>query len=328
MKRKQFGQTSLEVSLLTFGCGAVGGLMTKGNPEDQDRAVAWARDNGINHFDTAPSYGDTVSETNLGRALGSNREDVVVSTKVGFSQSELENVNMAAQNSLNASLNRLRQDHVDIFQLHNTVDDSGQEGTITLNQVLNDVLPAFVKLREQGKAKYLGFTAKGNTAFLHKMVETQEFHSSQVFYNLLIPSAGEPIQKGFPGQDYKNLLTSCSDRGVGTIGVRILAGGALSGSEKRHPLGMTDVAPIGSGDDYKSDVKRSLLFNSIIENQYAKSLTELAVRYGITKDTISTIEVGIANIDELQGATEAVNKGPLKPEALAQIKTIQSTFNS
>ena len=47
--------------------------MTKGSSEDQDRAVAWARDNGINHFDTAPSYGDTISETNLGRALGTNR---------------------------------------------------------------------------------------------------------------------------------------------------------------------------------------------------------------------------------------------------------------
>ena len=169
MKRKQFGQTSLEVSLLTFGCGAVGGLMTKGSSEDQDRAVAWARDNGINHFDTAPSYGDTISETNLGRALGTNREGIVVSTKVGFSQSELEDVNAATQNSLNASLHRLRQDHVDICQLHKTVDDSGEEGTITLNQVINDVLPAFIKIREQGKAKYLGFTAKGNTAFLHKI---------------------------------------------------------------------------------------------------------------------------------------------------------------
>ena len=328
MKRKQFGQTSLEVSILTFGCGAVGGLMTKGRPGDQDRAVAWARDNGINHFDTAPSYGDTVSETNLGRALGSNREGIVVSTKVGFTQDELEDIDTAAQDSLNASLRRLQQDHVDIFQLHNTVDLSGQEGTITLNQVVNDVLPAFMKIREQGKAKYLGFTAKGNTDFLHKMVETQEFHGSQVFYNLLVPSAGEPIHKSFPGQDYLNLLTRCSDHGVGTVGVRILAGGALSGTERRHPLGMSDVAPIGSGADYKSDVKRSLLFNSVIENQYAESLTELAVRYAITKETISTIEVGIANIDELQSATNAVNKGPLDTEALAQIKTIQNTFNS
>ena len=71
---------------------------------------------------------------------------------------------------------------------------------------------------------------------------------------------------------------------------------------------MPDVAPIGSGEDYKSDVKRALLFNSVIENHYAESLTELAIRYSITKDTISTIEVGIANKDALQGDTNALNK--------------------
>ena len=84
MEKRIFGRTGLEISLLTFGCGAVGGLMTKGTSHDQDRAVDWARDNGINHFDTAPSYGDTVSESNLGRALGRNRSDIIVSTKIGF----------------------------------------------------------------------------------------------------------------------------------------------------------------------------------------------------------------------------------------------------
>ena len=80
MQKNQFGSTDLKISRLTFGCGAVGGLMTKGDATDQDRAVAWARDNGINHFDTAPSYGDTVSEKNLGRALGASRGGIVVST--------------------------------------------------------------------------------------------------------------------------------------------------------------------------------------------------------------------------------------------------------
>ena len=55
MERRHFGRTDLEVSRLAFGCGAVGGLMVKGAPADQDRAVAWARDNGINFFDTAAS---------------------------------------------------------------------------------------------------------------------------------------------------------------------------------------------------------------------------------------------------------------------------------
>jgi L-galactose dehydrogenase/L-glyceraldehyde 3-phosphate reductase len=327
MKTKQFGRTDLDVSIFTFGCGAVGGLMTKGNQQDQDRAVAWARDNGINHFDTAPSYGDTTSETNLGRALGSYRNDIVISTKLGFSQSDLKDIDSVTQSSLNKSLKRLRQDHVDIFQLHNTIDNTGAPGTIKLDQVINDVLPAFVKAREQGKVRYLGFTAKGETADLHEVVNTDEFASSQVFYNLLAPSAGEPIHKNFPCQDFQELLTTCQNHGVGTIGVRILAGGALSGNKKRHPLGMQDVAPIGSGKDYLSDVKRALMFQPLLDDEYVTSLTELAIRYAISQDTISTIEVGIATIDELQGAVEATNKGALATDTLYNIKTIQNNLS-
>jgi L-galactose dehydrogenase/L-glyceraldehyde 3-phosphate reductase len=57
MEKRPFGKTGLQVSRLTFGCGAVGGLMTKGDPKDQERAVARALELGINHFDTAPQYG-------------------------------------------------------------------------------------------------------------------------------------------------------------------------------------------------------------------------------------------------------------------------------
>ena len=75
MEQRRFGRTGLDVSLLTFGCGAVGGLMTAGRAADQDRAVAWARDNGINHFDTAASYGSGVSEENLGSDIYSRTEE-------------------------------------------------------------------------------------------------------------------------------------------------------------------------------------------------------------------------------------------------------------
>ena len=88
MEKRHLGRTGLEVSLLTFGCGAVGGLMTAGRAADQDRAVAWARDNGINHFDTAPLYGQGASEENLGRALGRDRAGVIVSTKVRLSEAD------------------------------------------------------------------------------------------------------------------------------------------------------------------------------------------------------------------------------------------------
>jgi aryl-alcohol dehydrogenase-like predicted oxidoreductase len=326
MHTKRFGRTDLEVSRLTFGCGAVGGLMTKGSTADQDRAVAWARDNGINHFDTAPSYGNTSSETNLGRALGKDRAGIFVSTKVGLGPDDLRDVAGAARRSLEASLGRLRQDHVDLFQLHNTVDTSGEAGTITVDQVLGDVVPAFSKLRDEGKTRYLGFTAKGDTDALHRLVESGAFDGAQVFYNMLVPSAGEPIPAGYPAQDYRELLVACRKHGVGTIGVRILAGGALSGSTARHPLGIQSVDPIGSSQDYASDVARALRFAPLVDAGHAATLPELAVRYVISNDALPTVEIGIATFEELQKAADAVNKGPLPAAALDRIRAIQAGF--
>jgi aryl-alcohol dehydrogenase-like predicted oxidoreductase len=326
MKTKRFGRTDLEISLLTFGCGAVGGLMTAGNDADQDRAVAWARDNGINHFDTAPSYGNTASEKNLGRALGAKRDGIIVSTKVGLSEQHLDDLAGAIRTSLEASLTHLRQDHVDIFQLHNTLDGSGGAGTLTADQVLDEVVPAFLKMREEGKTRYLGFTAKGDTGALHGLVESGHFDSAQIFYNMLVPSAGEAIATGYPAQDFGQLLTVAERNGVGSIGVRVLAGGALSGTETRHPLGIQNVEPIGSNTDYASDVKRALAFEPLVAAGHAASLPELAIRYAISNPTLSTTEIGIATLEELRKAADAINKGPLPQAALAEIKRIQAGF--
>ncbi|MDP6872819.1 MAG: aldo/keto reductase [Alphaproteobacteria bacterium] len=326
MEKRSFGNTGLDVSRLTFGCGAVGGLMTKGDAADQDRAIAWARDNGINFFDTAASYGNGVSETNLGRALNGNTDGIVVSTKVGLNTDDLTDVAGAVARSLDASLTRLKLDHVDIFQLHNTLGRTDFRGTLNVEQVLDDVIPAFEKLRDAGKTRFLGFTAKGEADDLHKLVKCGAFSSAQVFYNLLVPSAGEAVPADYPADDFRQLLDAALDNGVGSIGVRVLAGGALSGSEVRHPLGMPSVEPIGSETDYGTDVRRALQFAPLVEAGYAASLPELAIRYVISNPALPTTEIGIATLEELQQAAAAVNKGPLPDDGLAQIRTVQAGF--
>ncbi|MBL6774408.1 MAG: aldo/keto reductase [Candidatus Puniceispirillum sp.] len=326
MEKRDFGNTGLAVSRLTFGCGAVGGLMTKGDAADQDRAIHWARDHGINFFDTAASYGDGISEDNLGRALNGNKDGLVVSTKVGIGNADLGDVGGAIRRSLEASLKRLRLDHVDIFQLHNTLGRADFRGNLTIDQVMDAVVPAFDKLRDSGKVRFLGFTAKGEPDDVHRLIGSGVFRSAQVFYNLLVPSAGEVVPAGYPADDFRQLLDVAADHGVGAIGVRVLAGGALSGSEKRHLLGMAVVTPIGSDSDYKSDVERARQFLPLVEAGHVDSLPELAIRYAISHPALPTTEIGIATLDELQQATAAVNKGPLSLEALAQIKNVQAGF--
>src|SRR5215468_8935075 len=69
MQKRRLGRTGLDVSVLGYGAGAVGGLFTKGAAADQERAIARAIDAGINYFDTAALYGNGESEKNLGRVL-------------------------------------------------------------------------------------------------------------------------------------------------------------------------------------------------------------------------------------------------------------------
>ena len=326
METRRLGRTGLDVSQLTFGCGAVGGLMTKGDARDQDRAVAWARDNGINHFDTAPQYGNTASETNLGRALGKNRDDIIVSTKVMLAPADRANIGTAVRSSIEASLRRLKQEHVDLFQLHNTLAPAAASDAVTVDEVLNEIVPVFEKLRDEGKTRFLGFTANGDTDAIHALVQSGRFDAAQIFYNVLTPSAGEEVAADYPGQNYRQVLRVAQDNGVGSIGVRVLAGGALTGGEARHPLGMRVVDPIGSGRDYPTDVARARRLEPVVAAGHAASLAELAIRYVISNVSLSTTEIGIATLDELQRAADAINKGPLSSAALAQIDGIRAGF--
>ena len=97
METRTLGRTGLAVSVLGFGCGAVGGLMVRGNPADQERAVARAVELGINYFDTAAMYGNGESERHLGRVLKSLKPDIWVGTKVRVPDSERGRIGAAIQ---------------------------------------------------------------------------------------------------------------------------------------------------------------------------------------------------------------------------------------
>jgi len=323
METRILGRTGLKVSVLSFGCGAVGGLMVKGTAADQERAVAHAMEFGINYFDTAPMYGNGESERNLGRVLKNlNRPNLIVGTKVWLEGRT--GIAKAIADSMDASLKRLGQDSVDLFQLHNPICAAGTDGTIDPKMVREQVLPAFDCLREQGKARHFGFTALGDTPAIHGVVDA--FETAQVSYNLLNPSAGTHLTSGYPAQDYGNLLARAHAGGIGTIGIRVLAGGALSGVETRHPLGMPSVDPIGSAATYAGDVARALRFNEVVKKGFAHSLVEASIRFVLSNLNLSTTLVGLASFEQLEQAVGSAEKGPLPGEALELISTIQQGF--
>jgi aryl-alcohol dehydrogenase-like predicted oxidoreductase len=326
MEMRNFGRSGLEVSILGFGCGAVGGLMVRGNPTDQARAIARALDVGVNYFDTAVQYGNGESERNLGRLIKQRRNQAIVGTKVRLQATEFGSMGPAIRRSLEGSLQRLGTDRVDIFHLHNEITVPGGGGSLSAKQVLNEVLPALARLREQGLARFLGITAIGDTAALQEVIDARVFDSAQVVYNLLNPSAATPVSANFPGQDYGGILEHARGSGVGVVGIRVLAGGALSGSAERHPTASPAPAPIGSAFTYDADVARAQRLKPLVTEGYAATLTEAATRFAITHPAMSTILIGMATPEQFEQALAAVEKGPLAPAALDRLAALQRTF--
>jgi aryl-alcohol dehydrogenase-like predicted oxidoreductase len=326
MEMRTFGRTGLRVSILGFGCGAVGGLMVRGAPADQERAVARALEAGVNYFDTAAMYGNGESEKNLGRVLAKLKPDVVVGTKVRIPSADFGSIDAAVAGSLEASLKRMGREQVDIFHLHNAITTNGGGESLAARTVLDEVIPAFEKLRQQGKTRFLGITAVGDTAALHQVIDARAFDSAQVSYNMLNPSAGSVLPAGYPAQDYDVMFDHTQAAGVGVVGIRVLAGGALSGAATRHPIASPPPDPIGSSANYDGDLQRARRLLPLVQQGHAGSLPEAAVRFAIRHPAMGTILVGMATLAEFEQALAAVNKGPLSQAAMDSLAAIQRGF--
>jgi aryl-alcohol dehydrogenase-like predicted oxidoreductase len=328
MEMRVFGRTGLRLSVLGFGCGAVGGLMVRGDPLDQERTIARAMAAGVNYFDTAVQYGNGESEKNLGRVLHKLKpSDTVIGTKVRLPSASFGRIADAVATSLEESLTRLRRDQVDIFHLHNAITETGGGETLSVRQVLDEIVPTFERLRQQGKTRFLGLTAVGDTAALHQVIDAVAFDSAQVVYNMLNPSAACELPKNYPAQDYRQLFEQTRQAGVGVIGIRVLAGGALSGSTDRHPIASPPPEPIGSAMSYDADVARARRLMPLVKEGFAASLTEAATRFAISHSGIGTILVGIATPHQFEDALAAVAKGPLPPAALERLSTLLKMFS-
>ena len=326
MEKRRLGKTGFEVSLLGFGCGAVGGLMTNGDPKDQERAVARALELGINYFDTAAQYGSGRSETNLGRIWKSLKPNAYVGTKVRLPPTERGKIGQGIAAALEESLRRLQMERVDLFQFHNAIVEKTDGGSFSATDVLDEVVPAFEKLQDQGKLGFFGITAVGETAALHRVVDAKVFATAQVSYNLLNPSPGRAVPAGFPAQDYGNLLAHTKAAVMGVINFRVLAGGALSGSAERHANASPPPEPIGSGSSYNIDLDRARRLMPLVSEGHVESLVEASLRYVIANEAVSTVLIGIATPEQFEYAVRSIEKGPLSDSALALAAGLQSGF--
>ncbi len=184
------------------------------------------------------------------------------------------------------------------------------------------IVPALARLVEQGKIGFFGITALGETPAVLQTIDAGAIHTAQVCYNLLNPSAGHPLPPHFPAQDVERLLGHCGRHQVGVIVIRVLAAGALSGTESRHPVAAPSVEPIASGPDYAADARRARMLSPLVDEGHVKDLVEASLRFAISADTVSTVLLGYSSQGQLEYAAACVELGPLPADALARLPAL------
>ena len=153
MHYRQLGQTGLHVSVLSLGGSSLGGAFRQTDDTESIRTVHTALDLGINFIDVSPYYGATRAETVLGQALkGIERERYFLATKVGQYDNGVFDFSAArVARSLDESCARLGVDYIDVLHCHDIE-------FADANQIVNETLPALVKLRDAGRIGHIGIT--------------------------------------------------------------------------------------------------------------------------------------------------------------------------
>jgi aryl-alcohol dehydrogenase-like predicted oxidoreductase len=323
MEKRSLGSTGLTVSALGFGCGAIGGLMVRGSADEQRSAVARALEAGITYFDTAAQYGDGASEENLGRTmrdLGAWSR-VVVGTKVRLAPGAAQG---AVRASLEASLKRLGRADVDVFHLHNPVGLTRSErGQLDLRTVLGEVAAELQAVKDAGLARHIGFTGLGDSTAVREVVMAEPFETVQAYFNALNPSAGYTGHVSGQ-QDFEGLIDTAALAGRGVIVIRVLAAGAATGAAERPPnAGDPGPALAGSGS-YSDDLSRATRLKDLAAKLGLESTVELALRFGLSKEGVSTVLVGYSNPAHLEDAIRYTERGALPSDAVRQVLDVSS----
>tara|TARA_B100000315_G_scaffold254650_1_gene296173 strand:+ start:831 stop:1823 length:993 start_codon:yes stop_codon:yes gene_type:complete len=321
---RTLGSTGLKVSEIAFGCGSVGGLMTDNDRTDEHlEVIRRALERGFTHFDTAYSYGDGKSEANLGRVLGELGPEITLSTKVRPGPERPLDLKAATIDSVERSLERLRRDSVDIIQLHDHVapaDGDCPHFSLSPGDVLGPggVVEGFEELRERGRVRFFGFTGLGQSDSLHELVESERFHTVQVYFNLLNPTAAYSAPEGFKAQDFGLLLNKAAGRGMGTFAIRVLARGALTPSPR---TGEKEPRALSPGSGYFRDIERARKLDWLSE-EAGGPINQAAFRFALMRPEFSTVLAGCASVGEVDETAVCSGVAGLSDEALARLKAL------
>lgn len=290
MEYRALGRTGLELSAIGFGAAPLGGVYHPTDAGEARAAVAAAIDAGINFFDVAPYYGQTLAETRLGEALAGRREKVILCSKCcRFGSADFDFSARRVAISLEESLARLRTDHLDLFIAHDI--EFGD-----LRQVIAETLPAMARAREQGKVRFLGVSGYPLRVLAHAARGFPlDFLLSYCHDNLL----NTRLQV--------DLLPVAQEMGLGLINASPLHMGVLTelGAPEWHP------APQAVFEAGRKAVE--------ICRRRGVPVAQVALRFALDEPGLASTLVGMTSVAELETNLRALDYR-IPPELLAEIE--------
>jgi len=225
-----FGRTGHESTRVIFGAAA----LSEVTQDEADETLALVRRHGINHLDTAASYGE--SELRLAPFLAEHRDEVFLATKTG------ERTREAAWAEINHSLERLGVDHVDLLQLHNLVDEAEWQQAYAPDGVLE----AAVRARDEGLVRDVGVTGHGVTVARQHLRSLERFD----FASVLLPYNYAMAQNRAYMDDFEALAALCGERGVAMQTIKAITKAPWAEGAERHAATwyepLTDAGAIGT----------------------------------------------------------------------------------
>jgi L-galactose dehydrogenase len=296
MEYRTLGKTDLRVSVLSYGASPLGGVFRPVDEAEGIRTVQTALDLGINFIDVSPYYGLTRAETVLGKALkGIPRDRYYLATKVGrYGEAEFDFSARRVTASVDESLARLELDYIDLIQCHDIEFGS-------LDQVVNETLPALRKLQQQGKVGFVGITGLPLKIFRH-VLERAEVDTilSYCHYTLNDTSLA-------------GLVPFLKEREVGLINASPLSMGLLTerGAPDWHP------AP--------AELKAACARAAAYCRSRSVDIAQLAMQFALANPDIQTTLVGTANPENIR-KNVAWLEAPPDQELLAEVQAILKPF--
>jgi len=321
-KFKPFG----EVSSLTLGGGGLGQVWGKTTREEAILTVHMALEAGINHYDVAPMYGKGEAERVIGQAFeGKKLDEIFITTKCWLGTLPEEGVYERLSISLKRSLETMNIEKVNLFLLHSQLIEDDYElskfkemrdsNTTSLSCYFNAVIPAFEKLKQEGRIDHWGIGGLGQNEALLQAINFET--PPEVIQCAVNPlnSAGAIsfIDDNF---DPKIILTESQNRNIPILAIRAVQAGALTTNMDRDP------DPSGFDKKDFDDYERAASFRNLAK-EMGQSPASLAHRYTLSIPKVSSVILGVKNRSELDECINAERKGKLTSE---EIETIENLF--